>query len=113
MSVNNVSYRDAMATRTIGSFTGHTAAGWVHVQLRKVTKGWLYWNSDSLLFMLDVEPISPSDFLVLPFEEIGMPRSKYLLWNGELDFLNGQFVFHGQRKQIRQLQGELDRFHTL
>ncbi len=96
--------RDLIASRELGTSRGHTAAGLVRVDLRKVFQGYLYWSDDALLFIADDNIFSQGNLLRLNFKNIGMPRSKYLLWNGELDFGNGKWIFHGQKRQMKELE---------
>ena len=102
--MNNFVERDAIATKHLGRHIGHTAAGLVRVELRKVFDGYLYWNFDSMLFIADERLFTTGNLLKLEFVNLGVPRSKYLLWNGELDFGNGEVIFHGQKKHMKQLE---------
>jgi hypothetical protein len=96
--------RDQIANKELGFSKGHTAAGLVRVDLRKVFDGYLYWNDLSLLFIADDNIFSSGNLLKLDFSGLGIPKSKYVLWNGELDFGNGAWIFHGQKRQMKELE---------
>jgi hypothetical protein len=96
--------RDRIANSELGTSRGHTAAGLVRVDLRKVFNGYLYWSDDALLFIADDYIFPTGNLLRLNFKDIGRPKSKYLLWNGELEFGNGKWIFHGQKRQIKELE---------
>lgn len=96
--------RDLIATRELGFSMGHTAAGLVRTDLRKVFNGYLYWSNEALLFIADNNIFPQGNLLKLDFVQLGLPKSKYLLWNGELDFGNGELIFHGQKRQIKELE---------
>ena len=96
--------RDLIANRELGFSKGHTAAGLVRTDLRKVFQGYLYWSDDALLFIADDNIFSQGNLLKLDFDDLGNPKSKYVLWNGELEFGNGAWVFHGQKRQMKELE---------
>ena len=96
--------RDLIANRELGSSKGHTAAGLLRVDLRKVFDGYLYWSDAALLFIADDKIFSQGNLLRLDFDDLGIPKSKYVLWNGELDFGNGAWIFHGQKRQMKELE---------
>lgn len=96
--------RDLIANRELGDSLGHTAAGLVRVDLRKVFDGYLYWNSEAMLFIADDSIFTNGNLMKLEFSDLGVPKSKYVLWNGELDFGNGKWIFHGQKRQMKELE---------
>lgn len=96
--------RDQIASRELGFSKGHTAAGLVRTDLRKVFQGYLYWSDNALLFIADDNIFAQGNLLRLDFDDLGNPKSKYVLWNGELEFGNGAWVFHGQKRQMKELE---------
>lgn len=96
--------RDQIASRELGKSIGHTSAGLVRVDLRKVFDGYLYWSSDALLFIADNKIFTNGNLLKLQFSALGIPKSKFILWNGELDFGGGTWIFHGQKRQMKELE---------
>ena len=96
--------RDQIASMELGKSIGHTAAGLVRVDLRKVFDGYLYWSIDALLFIADNNIFTDGNLLKLEFSDLGPPKSKFVLWNGELDFGNGKWIFHGQKRQMKELE---------
>jgi len=107
--MSNFRQRDTLASQHLGMHLGHTAAGLVRTEIRKVFQGYLYWNHRSLLFIADDPIFTNGNLLKLDFDEIGIPKSKYLLWNGELDFGNGMWIFHGQKKHIKDMESVVNR----
>ncbi len=101
--------RDQIASRELGMSIGHTAAGLVRVDLRKVFDGYLYWSSDALLFIADENIFTNGNLLRIEFSDLGLPKSKFVLWNGELDFGNGKWIFHGQKRQMKELESAIAR----
>ena len=99
--------RDRIAASELGNPLGHTAAGLLQVELRKIHDGFLYWNHDSLLFIADEYIFRGGNLLKLKFADLGIPKSKYVLWNGELDFGSGEWIFHGQKKHIKDLEAQI------
>ena len=101
--------RDNIAAKELGEPLGHTAAGLLQVELRKIHDGYLYWSHDSLLFIADEHIFRDGKLLKLKFVDLGIPKSKYLLWNGELDFGSGAWIFHGQKKHMKELESVIAR----
>jgi hypothetical protein len=107
--MSNFQQRDTIAATELGKPLGHTAAGLLQLELRKIHDGFLYWNYDSLLFIADEYIFRDGNLLKLKFADLGIPKSKYVLWNGELDFGSGAWIFHGQKKLMKELESLIAR----
>jgi hypothetical protein len=106
ISQDDIRYRDARANQLLGEVLGHSAVGLVRAEIRKVFDGWLYWGNDSLVFFADMPIFNGSRELHLNYDFVKIPKTKYLLYNGELFFetLNPPLVFHSTRGRIKSIE---------
>jgi hypothetical protein len=106
ISRDDIRYRDSRAIEILGIVLGHSAVGLVRAEIRKVYDGWLYWGDDSLIFFADEPIFNGSRELHLDYDFIKIPKSKYLLYNGELMFetVNPKLVFHSSRGRIKLIE---------
>ena len=106
MSPDDIRYRNSRANQILGNVLGHSAVGLVRAEFRKVYNGWLYWGTESFVFFADEPIFDGSRELALDFDFVKIPKSKYLLYNGELAFetLNPPLVFHSSRGRIKLIE---------
>jgi hypothetical protein len=106
MSPSDLRYRDGRAGELLGIVHGHSAVGMVRAEFRKVYDGWLYWGNDSFVFFADEPIFNGSRELHLEYDFVKIPKSKYLLYNGELVFetINPPLVFHSSRGRIKLIE---------
>ena len=106
MSPNDIRYRDSRANQILETVLGHAAVGLVRAEFRKVYDGWLYWGPVSFVFFADQPIFNGSRELVLDYDVVKIPKSKYLLYNGELAFesVTPPLVFHSTRGRIKQIE---------
>lgn len=99
-------FRDELASKAIGQIMGHTASALVVPQSRRLHDGWLYWGLDSLIFIADQPIFDGQRALSARYEELRMPTTKYLLYNGELKFdsVTPPLIFHSTRGRIKQVE---------
>jgi hypothetical protein len=106
MSPDDVRYRDGRANDLLGEVFGHAAVGLVRAEFRKVYDGWLYWGSKSFVFFADQPIFNGSRELHLEYDLVKIPKTKYLLYNGELAFesIDPTLVFHSTRGRIKLIE---------
>jgi hypothetical protein len=106
MSHNDIRYRDAVAKQLLGNVLGHSAVGLVRAHTRTVYDGWIYWGNDSLVFIADDHIFNGQRELHLNFDTLKIPKTRYLLYNGELEFenFNPPLVFHSTRGRIKLIE---------
>lgn len=106
MSPEDIRYRDSRAHQILGTVFGHSAVGLVRAEFRKVYDGWLYWGPTSFVFFADEPIFNGSRELALDYDLVKIPKSKYLLYNGELVFetVNPPLVFHSSRGRIKLIE---------
>lgn len=103
---DDIRYRDSRANQLLGTVLGHSAVGLVRAEIRKVFDGWLYWGPQSFVFFADEPIFDGSRELALEYDFIKIPKTKYLLYNGELAFetINPPLVFHSSRGRIKLIE---------
>jgi hypothetical protein len=106
MSPDDIRYRDGRASELLGNVLGHSAVGLVRAEFRKVYDGWLYWGPKSFVFFADQPIFNGSRELHLEYEFVKIPKTKYLLYNGELAFetIEPALVFHSSRGRIKLIE---------
>ncbi len=106
MSSDDIRYRDARASELLGNVIGHSAVGLVRAEFRKVYDGWLYWGSKSFVYFADQPIFNGSRELHLDYDFVKIPKTKYLLYNGELAFetMNPTLVFHSSRGRVKLIE---------
>ena len=106
MTPDDLRYRDRRASELLILVRGHSAVGMVRAEFRKVYDGWLYWGIDSFVFFADDPIFNGSRELHLDYDFVKIPKSKYLLYNGELEFetLDPPLVFHSSRGKIKLIE---------
>lgn len=109
MSPDDIKYRDAVAAKLIGNVLGHSAVGLVRAEFRKVYDGWLYWGTESFVFIADQPIFNGSRELHLEYDFVKIPKTRYLLYNGEMAFetINPTLVFHSSRGRIKQIENAI------
>ena len=113
-SPDEVRYRDSRASQILGTVLGHSAVGLVRSEFRKVYDGWLYWGTESFVFFADQPIFNGNRELTLEYDSVKIPKTKYLLYNGELAFenINPPLVFHSTRGRIKLIEKAiLDHFN--
>ena len=103
---DDIRYRDSRAQEILNEVLGHSAVGLVRAEIRKVFDGWLYWGRDKFVFFADEPIFNGSRELVLDYDFVKIPKTKYLLYNGELKFetLQPHLVFHSTRNRIKLIE---------
>jgi hypothetical protein len=108
MGINpsDIRYRDAVAQQMLGNVLGHSAVGLVRANTRTVFDGWIYWGRESLVFIADDHIFNGQRELYLDFDTLKIPKTRYLLYNGELEFenFNPPLVFHSSRGRIKLIE---------
>ncbi len=106
ISPEDTRYRDSLAREMLGNVLGHSAVGLVRAEIRKVYDGWLYWGKDSFVFIADQPIFNGSRDLHLEYDFVKIPKTRYLLYNGEMAFetLNPTLVFHSTRGRIKLVE---------
>ena len=106
ISPEDIRYRDSCASEKIGVVLGHAAVGLVRAEFRKVYDGWLYWGAESFIFFADEPIFNGSRELALDYDFVKIPKSRYLLYNGELTFEtnNQSLVFHSTRGRTKLIE---------
>jgi hypothetical protein len=106
MSPDDIRYRDSRASEILGLTLGHSAVGLVRAEFRKVYDGWLYWGSDSFVFFADEPIFNGSREMILDYDFVKIPKTKYLLYNGELAFesISPTLVFHSSRGRVKMIE---------
>jgi hypothetical protein len=106
MSPGDIQYRDSTAKQLLGNVIGHSAVGLVRAQTRTVFDGWIYWGEASLVFIADDYIFNGQRELYLDFETLRIPKTRYLLYNGELEFqnFNPPLVFHSSRGRVKLIE---------
>ena len=106
MTPNDIQYRDLRASQILGLVSGHAAVGLIRSEIRKVFDGWMYWGTESMVFFADSPIFNGSRELLLDYSKIKIPKTKYLLYNGELSFesSNPPLVFHSTRGRIKSIE---------
>ena len=106
MTPNDIKFRDSRANQVLASVHGHAAVGLVVAQTRKVFDGWMYWGEESMIFFADDPILNGSREMLLKFAEVKIPKTKYLLYNGELSFDSATppLVFHSTRGRIKSIE---------
>jgi len=104
--INDSHYRDSRAQEILGEVLGHSAVGLVRADIRKVFDGWLYWGANSFVFFADEPIFNSSRELFLTYDSVKIPKTRYLLYNGELTFETVQppLVFHSTRGRIKLIE---------
>jgi hypothetical protein len=103
---DDIRYRDARAKEILKEVLGHSAVGLVRAEIRKVFDGWLYWGRNGFVFFADEPIFNGSRELALGYDFVKIPKTKYLLYNGELKFetLQPNLVFHSTRNRIKMIE---------
>jgi hypothetical protein len=103
---SDIKYRDARASQLLGDVLGHAAGALVKSEIRKVYDGWMYWGAESLVFFADNPIFKGSREMFLEFSTIRIPKTRYLLYNGELAFesLSPPLVFHSTRGRVKLIE---------
>jgi hypothetical protein len=106
ISSGDIKFRDNRAEELLGSFLGHSAVGLVRPEFRKVYDGWLYWGVSSFVFFADEPIFNGSRELYLEYDFVKIPKTKYLLYNGELAFetITPTLYFHSTRGRIKLIE---------
>jgi hypothetical protein len=106
MSPDDLRYRDSLAAGLLGNVLGHSAVGLVRAEIRKVYDGWLYWGTESFVFIADQPIFNGSRELHLEYDFVKIPKTRYLLYNGEMAFetINPTLVFHSSRGRIKLIE---------
>jgi hypothetical protein len=106
ISPQDTRYRDLLARETLGTVLGHAAVGLVRAEIRKVYDGWLYWGTDSFVFIADQPIFNNSRALHLEYDFVKIPKTRYLLYNGEMAFetISPALVFHSTRGKIKLIE---------
>jgi hypothetical protein len=106
MLPNDIRYRDSRAGELLGTVFGHSAVGLVRAEIRTVYDGWLYWGDKSFVFFADQPIFNGSRELLLDYDFVKIPKTKYLLYNGELAFetISPPLVFHSTRGRIKLIE---------
>lgn len=106
MSSDDIRYRDSRANQILGTVFGHSAVGLVRAEFRKVYDGWLYWGPTSFVFFADEPIFDGLRELTLDYDFVKIPKTKYLLYNGELAFetVKPTLVFHSSRGRIKLIE---------
>lgn len=114
MTPDDLRFRDARAQEILGIVLGHSAVGLVRAEFRKVYDGWLYWGNESFIFIADDPIFNGSRELYLKYDLVKIPKTKYLLYNGELVFetLNPPLVFHSSRGRIKLIEKAIRDFYN-
>jgi hypothetical protein len=113
---NDIKFRDSRANEVLSSVLGHTAVGLVVAQTRQVFDGWMYWGEESMIFFADLPIFGGSREMFLEFSEVKIPKTRYLLYNGELSFesVTPPLVFHSTRGRIKSIEKAIrDYFNRL
>ena len=113
---NDIKFRDSRANEVLSSVLGHTAVGLVVAQTRQVFDGWMYWGEESMIFFADLPIFGGSREMFLEFSEVKIPKTRYLLYNGELSFesVTPPLVFHYTRGRIKSIEKAIrDYFNRL
>ncbi|CAB4756236.1 unannotated protein [freshwater metagenome] len=116
MSLDDIRYRDSRANQILGIVLGHSAVGLIRAEIRKVYDGWLYWGIDSFVFFANEQIFNGSRELHLDYDFVKIPKSKYLLYNGELVFesIKPPLVFHSSRGRIKLIEKAInDHFNRI
>ncbi len=105
MMPRDIRFRDSVAQRALGDYFGHTAAALIDAQSRSRFDGWLYWGSGALLFIADEPIFDGQRAIVWQYEDLGMPSTRFFLYNGELTFnvFSPPLVFHSTRSRIKEI----------
>lgn len=106
MMPNDIRFRDSVAKDKLGEVLGHTASGLVIAQTRTVFDGWLYWGKTALVFIADQPIFNGGRVYVLNYDEVKIPTTRFLLYNGELKFesVSPPLVFHSTRGRIKEIE---------
>jgi hypothetical protein len=106
MTPNDVKYRDSRANQVLVSVHGHAAVGLVVAKTRKVFDGWMYWGEESMIFFADTPIFDGSREMLMKFSEVKIPKTRYLLYNGELSFdsVTPSLVFHSTRGKVKLIE---------
>ena len=113
---NDIKLRDSRANEVLSSVLGNTAVGLVVAQTRQVFDGWMYWGEESMIFFADLPIFGGSREMFLEFSEVKIPKTRYLLYNGELSFesVTPPLVFHSTRGRIKSIEKAIrDYFNRL
>ena len=113
---NDIKFRDSRANEVLSSVLGHTAVGLVVAQTRQVFDGWMYWGEESMIFFADLPIFGGSREMFLEFSEVKIPKTRYLLYNGELSFesVTPPLLFHSTRGRIKSIEKAIrDYFNRL
>ena len=113
---NDIKFRDSRANEVLSSVLGHTAVGLVVAQTRQVFDEWMYWGEESMIFFADLPIFGGSREMFLEFSEVKIPKTRYLLYNGELSFesVTPPLVFHSTRGRIKSIEKAIrDYFNRL
>ena len=113
---NDIKFRDSRANEVLSSVLGDTAVGLVVAQTRQVFDGWMYWGEESMIFFADLPIFGGSREMFLEFSEVKIPKTRYLLYNGELSFesVTPPLVFHSTRGRIKSIEKAIrDYFNRL
>ena len=106
MTPGDIKYRDSRASQLLGDVLGHAAAALVKPEIRKVFDGWMYWGTESMVFFADNPIFDGSREVLFKFSDIKIPKTRYLLYNGELTFesVTPNLVFHSTRGRIKLIE---------
>lgn len=106
MTPNDIKFRDSRANQVLGLVHGHAAVGLVVAQKRQVFDGWMYWGEESMIFFAEAPIFNGSREILLKYAEIKIPKTRYLLYNGELAFesVAPPLVFHSTRGRIKSIE---------
>ena len=106
MTPNDIKFRDSRANQVLTSVHGHAAVGLVVSQTRQVFDGWMYWGEESMIFFADVPIFDGTREMLLKYSEVKVPKTRYLLYNGELTFesVTPPLVFHSTRGRIKSIE---------
>lgn len=106
LSPDDIRWRDLRATQLLGEVLGHSAVGLVRAEFRQVHDGWLYWSHDGFVFIADLPIFNNSRELHLKFDVVKIPKTRYVLYNGELNFeiFNPPLVFHSSRGRVKAIE---------
>ena len=66
----------------------------------------MYWGTESMVFFADNPIFDGSREVLFKFSDIKIPKTRYLLYNGELTFesVTPNLVFHSTRGRIKLIE---------
>jgi hypothetical protein len=105
----DICYRDGRANQLLGHVLGHAAVGLIRAEFRQVYDGWLYWGTSSFVFFADEAIFDGSRELILDYDFVKIPKTRYLLYNGEINFesINPPLVFHSSRGRVKLFEAAI------